>query len=89
MSFRIHQSSPADAVEEAFFRIQREQRRNAIGSGRCVAEIAADRSAVLNLLRADFERGLSQHVEGGRQIGPRNVCPCGRRADAQRAAIAR
>ena len=25
MSFRIHQSSPADAVEEAFFRIQREQ----------------------------------------------------------------
>jgi [NiFe] hydrogenase assembly HybE family chaperone len=25
MNFRIHQSSPADAVEEAFFRIQREQ----------------------------------------------------------------
>jgi [NiFe] hydrogenase assembly HybE family chaperone len=25
MSFRIHQTSPADAVEEAFFRIQREQ----------------------------------------------------------------
>ena len=25
MSFRIHDSSPADAVEEAFFRIQREQ----------------------------------------------------------------
>lgn len=25
MSFRIHQSSPADAVEAAFFRIQREQ----------------------------------------------------------------
>ena len=25
MSFRIHDTSPADAVEEAFFRIQREQ----------------------------------------------------------------
>ena len=25
MSFSVHQSSPADAVEEAFFRIQREQ----------------------------------------------------------------
>lgn len=25
MSFRIHQTSPADAVEEAFFRIQRDQ----------------------------------------------------------------
>jgi [NiFe] hydrogenase assembly HybE family chaperone len=25
MSFRIHEASPADAVEEAFFRIQREQ----------------------------------------------------------------
>jgi [NiFe] hydrogenase assembly HybE family chaperone len=25
MSFRIHQSSPTDAVEEAFFRIQRDQ----------------------------------------------------------------
>lgn len=25
MSFRIHQASPAEAVEEAFFRIQREQ----------------------------------------------------------------
>ena len=25
MSFRVHQDSPADAVEEAFFRIQREQ----------------------------------------------------------------
>lgn len=25
MSFRIHRESPADAVEEAFFRIQREQ----------------------------------------------------------------
>jgi [NiFe] hydrogenase assembly HybE family chaperone len=25
MSFRIHQTNPADAVEEAFFRIQREQ----------------------------------------------------------------
>ena len=25
MSFRIHQASPADAVEQAFFRIQREQ----------------------------------------------------------------
>lgn len=25
MSFRIHQTSPADAVEQAFFRIQREQ----------------------------------------------------------------
>src|SRR5690606_24985810 len=46
------------------FRVENEQRRQAVGRWRGVAEIAGDRARVLNLDRTDLVRGQLQGVEG-------------------------
>jgi len=62
-------------------RAHREQRRRAIGGRRRVAEVAGDRSRVLDLGAADLARRRLQRGEERRQLGAGDVAPGRRRAD--------
>ena len=64
------------------FGVEDQQGRDAVGGRRGVAEIAGDRAAILDLDGADVARRDLQRVESRRQIGPRDIAPRRRRADA-------
>jgi hypothetical protein len=58
--------------------VECQQRRNAVGGGRGVAQIAGKGRAVLDLDAADLPRCRLQPVECGRKRGGDNVAPgCG------------
>ncbi len=63
-------------------RIKAEQRRSPISRRGCIAQIAGDGAAVLDLDRADLARSRLQRIKARRKISPDNVAPGGRSADA-------
>ena len=70
--------------DQFHLRLEGKQRRHAVGGRRGVAEIACDRSGVLDLHRADLAAGGLKRGESGRQAGADDVGPGRPPADADR-----
>ena len=81
--YKFSQRHTAPARERGQFDLclQRQQHRNAIRRGRCIADVAGQRAHVLHLDATDVARGLLQTTKLCRQGGARDLAPGHSRAD--------
>ena len=69
------QAARAGMVRKLHLGIERQQRRDAVGGRRGVADVSRDRTGVLDLAAADLARRLFQAIEQRRQMCLDDVAP--------------